>query len=881
MGLTPGQRIGPYEVVSAIGAGGMGDVYRARDTKLSRDVALKILLDAVSTDPDRLARLRREAQVLASLNHPNIAHVYGLEDSPPHTAVVMELVEGPTLGDLLAGGEPLPLDETLAIARQIADALEGAHEAGVVHRDLKPSNIKVRGDGVVKVLDFGLAKAIGGERGGADPALSPAMATITSPALTAMGVILGTAAYMAPEQAKGRAVDKRADIWSFGCVLWEMLTGRALFARDGMAETISAVIRERPPFEALPRSTPAAVRQLIERCLERDPRLRLRDSGEARILLTAPERPALPATGRAPWRVVVAASLAALALAAVTGAIVWRLVPRRDVPVRQLELPPSIASAPFWALSPDGTRVVYTAGGHLFVRPLAALDVQDLGAAPGGIRKLFWSPDSRTIGIASSGGILTVEAGGGPIFTVCKIPASGLVMDVQWIGTDIVFAVWRDNIYRVPAAGGTPGVFVAIDPATEVDFHALTAVPGGRMIVTVHGKANDSSALDLFDGAKRVRLSSDTRSDAIAYAREGYLLFLRTTTNPGLWAMRFDGRTLDASAATLIEPRAAAFSLANDGTLLFGLPAVQLASLVWVDRARATAPIAGAPIEDLNSLALSPDARHVAYITGIKRAGNVVVRDLTTGADTALTFNRADSGPGLIPLRPSWFPSGDRILYATGTVAANQLVEQRTDTAAEPRRLTEGINGTISPDGRTLTLAVDDRGTQRLRRAPIAADGTVGTTVPVFRGHDDPNVLDFDVSPDGRLLAYATPIDGRAAIFLTALPDAAGRWQVSTGGRRPRFSHDGRELFYFEGHRGDDGRPVGNVMSVRLTVGPPVTLGPPVRLFDDAQPSPLIIDDLATTADGQRFLMALKVPPGPGQEERLALLQNWPALLKR
>jgi serine/threonine protein kinase len=294
----PGQRIGPYEIVTAIGAGGMGEVYRARDTKLGREVALKILPEALATNADRLARLRREAQLLASLNHPNIAHVYGLEDAAASAALVMELVEGSTLDELLRNGR-LPREEALAIARQIADALETAHEAGIIHRDLKPANVKVREDGMVKVLDFGLAKALDSERGGLpDPALSPAIATMTSPALTAMGIVLGTAAYMAPEQAKGKTIDKRADIWAFGCVLWEMLTGRALFARDTMPETIAAVIKDAPPMDALPSNTPPPVRRLLERCLERDPRLRLRDIGEARILLASPRSrsPASPAS---------------------------------------------------------------------------------------------------------------------------------------------------------------------------------------------------------------------------------------------------------------------------------------------------------------------------------------------------------------------------------------------------------------------------------------------------------------------------------------------------------------------------------------------------------------------------------------------------------
>ena len=487
MSLTPGQQLGSYEIVAAIGAGGMGEVYRARDTRLNRDVALKVLPDAVKADPDRLGRLRREAQLLASLNHQNIAHVYGLEDSPDSVAIVMELVEGPTLADVLQSGKRLPLEETLAIARQIADALEAAHEAGIIHRDLKPANVKVREDGMVKVLDFGLAKALEGERAVAlDAALSPVIATMTSPALTAMGVILGTAAYMAPEQAKGKSTDKRVDIWAFGCVLWEMLTGRRLFARESMSETIASVIRDDPPLGELPADVPVSVRRLLERCLERDPRLRLRDIGEARILLATPDAPVPVSRTRAGWRVVIAATVAVCALAAATGVIVWRLAPRNTLPLRQLELPAPIAGASLWTLSPDGSRVAYETNGHLNVRPLTALTTQDLGALPVDVRNLFWSPDGRFVGFTGGSALHTIPAEGGPIFTVCKVPTSGHVLDVQWIGADIVFAVWRDGLYKAPATGGTPTLVLPIDAATEVDFHAFTPMPDERLIVIAH-----------------------------------------------------------------------------------------------------------------------------------------------------------------------------------------------------------------------------------------------------------------------------------------------------------------------------------------------------------------------------------------------------------
>src|SRR5262245_35070610 len=396
MPIAFGTRLGAYEVLSPIGVGGMGEVYRARDTRLNRDVAIKIISGAFAADPDRVARFEREAQLLASLNHPGIAQIYGLETreqsvDPAHAPlsfIVMELVEGEDLAQRVARG-PLPIEDAVAIARQLAEALEAAHESAVVHRDLKPANILVKHDGVVKVLDFGLAKALGPPFGSSAPRLSETP-TMTSPArlrdgygeagATDVGVVLGTVSYMAPEQAKGKTVDKRADIWAFGCVLFEMLTGRPAFAGDTVTETIAAVMRDPPPLDALPPDTPPNVRRLIARCLERDPRQRLRDIGDARIELTARDSDrsgvsaAVPRASRT-FGIAVAAGVLAAALA---GALAWRVKPVPVAPVRRLDL---AIDARLAELSPDGTRIAYASGDNLFVRELATSDARDLGGA--------------------------------------------------------------------------------------------------------------------------------------------------------------------------------------------------------------------------------------------------------------------------------------------------------------------------------------------------------------------------------------------------------------------------------------------------------------------------------------------------------------------
>ena len=428
MSLPAGSRLASFEITGLLGAGGMGEVYRARDTKLNRDVALKILPASLGSDTDRLTRFRREAQVLASLNHPNIAQVYdaGAQEPQPGSApilfIAMELVPGPTLAELIAAEGALRPETAVAIAGQIAEALEAAHEQGIVHRDLKPANVKRRDDGAVKVLDFGLARS-GVDRPGAP---SESSATALSPAMTELGMILGTAAYMSPEQARGRPADKRADIWAFGVVLYEMLTGRRPFGGETVAEVMAAVIKDAPSLDALPPTTPPALRQLIERCLERDPRERLRDIGEARIALRSALDPANPlnragsgAAATPPtrrrtltWALV---SAGAFALAALSVFQVWRA--KDDgaaVPVRRFDLPVGLGEARV-AISPDGSRLAYRSGGHLKVHMLRTATSLDVGEVPPSTSHLFWSPDGGTIGYVAEAALRTVSAAGGTV----------------------------------------------------------------------------------------------------------------------------------------------------------------------------------------------------------------------------------------------------------------------------------------------------------------------------------------------------------------------------------------------------------------------------------------------------------------------------------
>jgi len=436
MSLAPGDRLGAFEVRSLIGQGGMGEVYLARDTKLQREVALKVLAPAFVYDPERLARFQREAHVLASLNHPHIATLYGLEDSGSTHALVMELVEGPTLGDRIAQG-PIPWEEARGIALQLSEAMEYAHDRNVVHRDIKPANIKVSHDGFVKVLDFGLAKAVAGDpQPGSDPRNSP---TLTLSMATAVGTILGTDAYMAPEQAKGKPVDRRADIWAFGVVLYEMLTGKQLFKGGEAVEILASVIKETPSLDALPPSTPRAVRRLIERCIEKDPKRRLQAIGEARIVVedavglepqeeTAPSghgsESASPPEARKPWAWIAVALLGLLGLAGL-GFLHFRETPPAERTLRYTIAPPENSTVHSFAISPDGRTVAIAAavGGkrQLWLRALDTLQMQPMAGTEEAAYP-FWSPDSRFIGFFAQAKLKKIAANGGPAQSLCTAP---------------------------------------------------------------------------------------------------------------------------------------------------------------------------------------------------------------------------------------------------------------------------------------------------------------------------------------------------------------------------------------------------------------------------------------------------------------------------
>jgi eukaryotic-like serine/threonine-protein kinase len=513
MSLSSGSRLGPFEITGALGAGGMGEVYRARDTKLNRDVAIKVLPDSFARDPDRLARFKREAQVLASLAHPNIAAIFGLDEVDDRQFLVLELVEGETLDKRIARG-PIPVDEAIAIARQIADALEAAHEHGVVHRDLKPANVAISAGDRIKVLDFGLAKALVGEGSAEHAALMTNSPTLTSPiGMTGVGVLLGTAPYMSPEQARGKAVDKRADIWAFGCVLYGMLAGRRAFGGEDVSITLAEVIRGEVDWTALPAQTPPGIRSILERCFQKDVRQRFRDIGDVRLALDGAFDSAAarqPSDGEGSrWRRALP-WVAAPILSALSAGTVWLLtvMTPRTLPITRFPITPG-AQLTDLTVSPDGKSVAYVAG-QLFVRRMDRVDVVGFPELGGTILTPFFSPDGAWIGYFTSGSLWRVSVFGGPSSLITDL--EGASRGATWgpDGTIVLATAARSGLLRVSADGGTPSVLTTPDPTqNEVDHVLPRFLPDGKTVlftIQVAGSpaGNQVAAVDLATGARKI-----------------------------------------------------------------------------------------------------------------------------------------------------------------------------------------------------------------------------------------------------------------------------------------------------------------------------------------------------------------------------------------
>jgi eukaryotic-like serine/threonine-protein kinase len=885
----------------------MGEVYRARDTMLDRAVAIKILPEAFAADTERIARFQREAKTLASLNHLNVAHIYGLDRQEARDGqdgmsfIVMELVDGDDLSQRIARGA-IPVAEALPIAKQIAEALEAAHEQGVIHRDLKPANIKVRPDGTVKVLDFGLAKAM--ETAGVASASVSQSPTITTPAMTEAGVILGTAAYMSPEQARGKTVDKRADIWAFGCVLYEMLTGQQAFNGQGVSDTLARVIEREPDWATLPATLSPALRIYVRRCLQKDPRQRVQAIGDVRLALegafeTSVAQTAAPAAVPLWQRVGLTGGAAVIASGAIVGALVWfaaRLTEPVLPPVSRLQVTPSGTSALsiLWnnrdlAITPDGSRVIYIGnrGTQLFVRALDALEpVAVFTGQPNGP---FVSPDGQWIGFADGRGVLKkVPVTGGSAVTLAALDTAGPA-GATWGPDDTIIvatASVETGLQRVSAAVGPMTVLTRPDRAQgEADHFWPEMLPGGRAVLftitalTGGLEAAQVAVLDLQTGMRKILVRGGSHAHYVSSGERegGHLVYAAAGT---LRAVPFDLAHLETRGPSVAVVPDVVTTIAGgvdavvagDGTLAYvpGSVAAAPRTLVWVDREGRETPILIPPRPYLLP-ALSPDGMRV-MVFGNDQEHDLWLWDLARTTLTRLTFTPGVDGIGV------WTPDSRRVIFVSERTGVRNLFQQAADGSGAVDRLTESPNtqypSAVSPDGRRVIFTEE---------APRTADDVMMMELDGSRRvtplvQSPFNERNGSVSPDGRWLAYEANDSGRVEVYVRPFPDvSSGHWQVSTnGGTRPIWTRSGQELVYVS--------PTGALMRVGVARGSSWAATTPTQVVKEGyytipQWWGLSYD---ISADGQRFLMLKEGgADGTAAPASIIVVQHWRDELKR
>ena len=886
MGLATGDRIGAYQILELIGQGGMGEVYRARDTKLNRDVALKVLPGLFATDSDRLARFTREAQVLASLNHPNVAGIYGIEAN----ALVMEFVEGDDLSKIIAHG-PMPLSEALPIAKQIADALEVAHEQGIVHRDLKPANVKVKADGTVKVLDFGLAKALGHDGGSAIDLMNSPTLTVHA---TQMGVILGTAAYMAPEQARGKAVDRRADIWAFGVVLYEMLTGRRAFDGDDVSITLANVLKDDPRWHELPTDLPPAVTRLLRRCLEKDSRRRLSSIGDARLELEEREQPAAaqpPASAivvkRSRLSLIVAAA-AGIVLTATVATMLWRSSPPALRPAAtrlSILAPPGETVYPdstSVAVSPDGTMIAFVVGSvsrsenELWVRTIGSLSARKLEGTESAALP-FWSPDSRRIGFFTNAKLKLVSAEGGRTETLADAPSG---RGAVWARDNvIIFAPDAGGpLFRISATGGTAAPITKLDPARGEYGHRFpTLLPDGDhfLYAALPGK---NGKFDIFVGS----LSDTSRTAAVAsleaapvFAEPGWLLYARQGV---LVALPFDPKSLEVKGdpvvlgdepSMILDPAtswtaAHSISVSESGSLAYYSASSQNTIATWYDANGAPTGTLKLPAGHYESLTISPDGTRGALVRSTSPSeSDVWLVDLSRGGATPISSGRGRND------NPIWSPDGERVVWAADRDGAQNLFVKGVNDAAPEQLLFKSSvpfkNAAYwSNDGKWIVMTQLDQDTSQ-NVWLLDASGTK-PPLPIVRGPLRDNA--GPVSPDGRWITFTSEESGRFEAYVQSFPTPGRRVQVSdSGAARSWWTRDGRLLVML-------GSDLRTLSRVALQPGETLGVGKPIQFA--RLPADIVWVD--AMPDRQRFLA---IAPERTSTGSVTLVQNWRAALER
>ncbi|HEV8384038.1 MAG TPA: protein kinase [Candidatus Acidoferrales bacterium] len=814
-----GQTILHYRVTEKLGAGGMGEVYRATDTVLGRDVALKVIPPAFAQDAHRMARFQREAQVLASLNHPNIATIHGLEEGAGIRALVMELVEGPTLAERIQQGA-LPLDEALSIAKQMADALEYAHERGIIHRDLKPANVKITADGKVKVLDFGLAKALTDDASAQDAAQSPTLSAMATKA----GIILGTAAYMSPEQARGKSADRRADIWSFGVVLFEMLAGRQMFTGETATDVMAAVVRAEPDWTTLPAEAPWRVRELLRRCLTKDSRLRLQAIGEARIAIEqaianpeAAEFAAQPITtpgvAQPAWLRWLPWAIAAMAIG-VAALSFWRTPPAAENSVARFAIPfpPGAAlGAPNClnlSISPDGNQIAFVltseGGSKIMLRAANAIDVSPVLQTEGGVCP-FFSADSKWLGFVSGGTMKKVRLAGGLPMDVSPMETADF-RGAAWLPNDTI--VFSPNasapLSTVSANGGSPKPLTSLLADKKERTHRWPyALPGGKAVLFTVGTSDspdnyDESRIDavvIATGERKTVLQGASMAQYLAPTRQ--LIFAK---NGSLYAIAFDEEKLESRGESTpaaqgvqgnVTTGAVSFAISTTGSLVYlpGASAQAERKLIWFDRQGKVEALA-APLRSYADPHISPDGRRLALAIVSGRNSSVWTYDLESNSLNRLTFDTSVS--------PVWSADDKRIAFAGQQPGRRPRIEWKlADGSGESETLWEPPNpgnpASISSDGKWAAIWMETPQNQgEIFVLSLAGDRKAQ---PIVSG--PANEFHPSFSPDSRWLAYVSGETGRNEVYVMPFPRAAGRWQVSfEGGLEPRWSPDGKEIFY-------------------------------------------------------------------------------------
>jgi Tol biopolymer transport system component/tRNA A-37 threonylcarbamoyl transferase component Bud32 len=885
MPLSAGTRLGPYEILARIGAGGMGEVYKATDTRLHRDVAIKVSAEHFSE------RFEREAKAIASLNHPNICTLYDV--GPDY--LVMELLDGPTLAERLKQA-PIAMDEALEIAGQIAEALEAAHEKGITHRDLKPGNIKIKPDGTVKVLDFGLAKLVSKTPGGA-PAMNAENSLTLTMGQTEAGMILGTAAYMSPEQAKGKPVDPRSDIYAFGLILYEMVTEKRLHSGETTTEVLASVIKEEPRWERVP----PQVRKLLRRCLEKDPQKRLKHIGDVMALLD--EAPAIgaapfaaPPRSRISWGAWSAAGLAILA-AAVVSAIHFREKPPAAPESVRFEIgqPANIQFTDVAVISPDGRKLAFVASSSGGLRQvwIRSLDAVEMHALPGteNVRGYpFWSPDSRYLVFSAQGKLQKILASGGPALTLCSDPDNNVLGGFWTRDNKIVYGgqIAPNGLSQVDAAGGAPSAVTSLRPG-DVAHGFPTLLPDGRHFLygvrtdagggiylgSLDAKPNEQASKKLLPEPSIVAYvpSSDPNASAT-----GYVLFVREGT---LMAQPFDDRRLDVAGAAvpIAEGVAFFFSALPTGALVFRAGAASpSAQLAWFDRKGNSLGVAGDPSEfaENSPVSLSPDGKRAAFARTDPRDGNtdIWLYEFARSVSSRFTFDPGED------VNPVWSPDGKTIVFAghrggawgiyrrgSNLVGGEELLYKSPDVIPRP--------SSWSGDGRSL-LFTAQFARSSIWMLAIQAQAHSGTldAKPQALSPSEFSEEGARLSPDGRYFAYVSNSSGKAEVYVrpfegssSGAKPAGGTSMVSkNGGSAVRWQSDGKEIFYT--------RPGGDLLSVDVSTTPVFRAGVPNLMFKAPASS-----NWDVTADGQRFLFV--VPAGQNSASPYTVVLNWQAVLKR